>query len=255
MPVQFDYTGIIRKLDKTAIPDQIVSEWQETLLAEKDRIYANLTAQISNETEFINKIAEPSSEAYESFVNPNHPKAQEAILKQKLKLRGAYSDWNNSVQAAFASGGAFENGVNTKKDKWRNVRFALGAVGEKSLLGYGAVVKAVGLMTGDSKIDAYMGADDTLTGSPYNVFLSEFARYVKPMLIAKGVFAANYAFLADEAGDNTTRDNILNAVNTDFDTILNAFKRTDVTFVQLTLEMSYDDVNDYITVHAVAETS
>lgn len=255
MPVQFDYTGIARKLDESAIPSQIVQEWYETLIAEKDRIYANLTSQISNETDFINKLADPSSEGFEDFVNPSHPKATQAKLKQRLKLRSAYSDWIDAVQDAFASNGAFETGVTNKKDKWKNVKYAIAAVGEKSLMGLGAIAKAVAIMTGDSKITAYLGADDTLTGSPYNCFKTQFTRYVKPMLVAKGVYGIAYAFMADVAGDSTTRDNILSSVNSDFDDILNAFKRDDVTWVQLDLELSYDDVNDYITVHAVAETA
>jgi len=255
MPVQFDYTGIVRLLDPTQIPSQIVDEWRSTLLAEKDRIYANLTSQIANETDFINKLADPSSNAYQDFVNPNHPKATSAILKQKLKLRAAYSDWANAVASAFQSGGAFETNVTSKADKWKNIRYALGAVGEKSLIGLGAMAKVVGIMTGDSKITAYLGTDDSLTGSPYNVFDPNFARYVKPMIVAKGVFAVAYAFYADQAGDTSTRDSILSNVNTDFDTILNAFRRTDVTWVNLDLSLSFDDVNGYITVSAVAETA
>lgn len=255
MPVQFNYTGIVRKLDATAIPSQIVDEWAQTLLAEKDRLYSNLMNQIKDESSFISKLADPSSAAYAGFVNQSYPKAATAILKQKLKLRNSYNAWKNSVQSAFASGGVFETNVNAKKEKFRNVRYALSAVGEKSLVGLKPIVKAVALLTGDKTIKAYMGADDTLTGDAYNVFKAEFANYIKPMLVAKGVFATTYAFIADEANDTSTRDSIISSANTDFASILNAFKRTDVTFIDLRLQLSFDTANKYVIVTARAETT
>jgi len=254
MGLLFNYSGKIRKLSKEAIPSQIVDEWEQTLKGERARILSNVFAQIPSEPAFIAKIADPASAAYEDYVNPEHPKSITAILKHKMKLRTAYNDWKSALEAALSEGGTFETNVTAKKEKWRNVRYALSAIGEKSLMGLGAITKAVGVMTGDKKITAYMGTDDSLTGTPTNVFKLEFARYVKPILVAKGVFASAYAFLADDANDTATRNSIISSVNSDFATLLNVFKRDDLTFSTLSLTLSYDESTDTINVSAVAET-
>jgi len=254
MGLLFNYTGKIRKLSKEAIPSQIIDEWEQTLKGERERILNNVFTQIPDEQAFITKLAEPASAAYGAYVNPAYPKASRAIIKHVVKLKAAYNDWKSSLEAALAEGGAFETNVTAKKEKWRNVRYALAAVGEKSLLGLGALTKAVRVMTGDLAVTAHFGADDSLTGTPTNVFTPEYATYIKPVFIAKGVYAAYYAFIADDFGDAQTRDWYLSHANEDFQEMLNFFKRADMTFSTLSLTLSYDESTGAINVNAVAET-
>jgi len=255
MALLFNYTGKIRKLSKEAIPSQIVDEWEQTLKGERARILNNVFAQIPDESAFIAKLAEPASANYESYVNLNHIKSYRAILKHKMKLKTAYNDWKSALESALAEGGVFETNVTAKKEKWRNVRYALAAVGEKSLMGLGALTKAIRIMTGDRTVTAYFGADDTFTGTPTNVFKMDYATFLKPVFIAKGVFAVYYAFLLDDAGEITQRDDTLDAVSTEFQDMLNYYKRTDLNFTTLSLTFSYDESTDAINVNAVAETA
>jgi len=255
MGLLFNYTGKIRKLSKEAIPSQIIDEWEQTLKGERARILNNVFAQIPDESAFIAKLAEPASAAYADYVNISHPKAFAAILKHKTKLKTAYNDWKSSLESALAEGGVFETNVTAKKEKWRNVRYALAAVGEKSLMGLGALTKAIRVMTGDKTVTAYFGTDDTFTGTPTNVLKPDYATFIKPVFIAKGVTAVYYAFLFDDAGDTNSRNALLNGISEEFQEMLNYYKRTDMVFTTLSLTLSYDESTDAINVNAVAETA
>lgn len=252
------YTGYITKIDTAAIPDDLLNEWSETLKGENDRILNHLLTQIPDEASFKNKLATPAADGYEDYVNPNHPKANIAKLKHRLKLGKAYADWNNAVNSAFTIDpntglSYFMSQVDAKKDRFRRVAYTLSAVGEKVLFGWNALTKAVMMITGDQRLPYYIDSakGDSLNGTPDYGIDPNFSQYVKPMLIAKGVFGAIYAFYADEAGDATTRDNIISQVNADFDTIIGAFKNP--AFTTVDLSYTWDDVNKRIRVDAVVQ--
>jgi len=253
MAVEFEYTGYVIDVPEAEIPQVILDRWKESLIAERDRIKNNLLTKIPNETEFKDKIADASSDAYEQFVNPSFPGADIIKLKQRVKLERAYNKWLTGVQAAFAEGGTFETNVEAKADKFKEVRYTLGAVGFKPTSGYGAIVKAVMFHTGETKVMKYITANDNVTGQPYRTIKESQVKYVKPMIVAKGVYACVLALYANEAGDTTLRDNILSSATTDIEEVINALKRTDVTFSALEYELSWDDAESKIKVYAKAE--
>jgi len=255
MAVLFEYTGYVEPIPESEIPQDVLDEWKETLKAERDRIKANLLEKIATETDFKSKIAEASADAYANFVNPNFEGADMIKLKQRIKLMRAYNPWKAGVESAFAEGGTFEKNVEAKADKFKAIRYVLGVVGHKPDKGYGAVVKGVMFHTGEKIVLRYITAEDSYTGTPTPTLKTAFVKFVKPMIVAKAVQACVLAIYANEGGDSSTRDSILSNVTNDINTILDAFKRDDVTFSQLAYELTWDTNVNKIKVHAIAETS
>jgi len=215
MPVE--YVGLYVPLDPSVVTNE-QDEWETSLKAARQTILNHLLAKIPNETAFKDKIADASSDAWESFVSTSWEDYEFITLKQRVKLERAYSDWYDGIQNAFAEGGAFETNVTNKKGKTRNFRYPMGAVGVKYKLAWKCAYKAIAVISGDARVLRYFDADDITTPSTVvNVFLAraaKFARATAVPIIVRGLVLAQYA---QEAGDTSLRDTIINRTNTTLD--------------------------------------
>ena len=229
-----------------------MNEWEATLKGERARILSALTEKISNASEFISKLAEPSADAWENFIASTWPDADLIKLKQRVKLKSAYNPWNTGVQNAFAEGGTFETNVTNKKDKFQKARYVLGSVGLKYLTGWGPAYKSMGYITGDQRVALYVTADDTVTGTPQNVFPANIVKFVRPMGIAIFNQGLILAYYAHENGLTTERDAIITNINNKLNNSIVPLIDT-ATWDSLTAEIGYDSVADriYAHVHAV----
>jgi len=251
MAVEVEYKGYYSPLD--SVPTELMDEWANTLIGERERILSALQEKIPNATLFLTKLANPATEAWADFVNPSWTDVDLIKLKHKIKLKGAYDSWSDGVSSAFAEGGTFETNVMAKKDKFAMARYPMGAVGVKYKIGWGVAYKAMGVISGDKRVAIYMGADDTLTGEILDVFLpgaTRFARATGVPILTQGLVLAYYAH---EAGLDTERDAVITNINTKLsNTVL---KMVDTSSHVVVLEIGYDAVADKIYAHAKSETA
>jgi len=244
-----EYKGYYSPQD--AVPTEIMDEWETTLKAERARILSALTEKISNATEFMTKLAEPSADAWEAFIASTFPDAELIKLKQRVKLKGSYTSWNTGVQNAFAEGGTFDTNVTNKKEKFQKARYVLGSVGLKYLIGWGPAYKAMGYITGDRRVALYVTADDTVTGTPQNVFPASIVKFVRPMGVAIFNQGLILAYYAHENGLETERDAIITNINNKLNSSIVPLIDT-ATWASLVAEIGYDAVADRIYAHVQA---
>ena len=244
-----EYKGYYSPQD--AVPTEIMDEWETTLKAERARILSALTEKISNATEFMTKLAEPSADAWENFVSSTWPDVELIKLKQRVKLKGAYDGWNTGITNAFAEGGTFDTNVTNKKEKFQKARYVLGSVGLKYLIGWGPAYKAMGYITGDQRVALYVTADDTVTGTPQNVFPASIVKFVRPMGVAIFNQGLVLAYYAHENGLTTERDAIITNINDKLTKSIVALIDS-TAWSELVAEIGYDAVADRIYAHVSA---
>jgi len=219
MSMQWQYVGTLTL--PADIPTAVLNEWRETLKSEQSRIYTALTTKIPGEPEFKDRIADASSDRFEEFLASvgGSWDADEIKIKQRVKLARAYNSWKSGIDAAYGEGGYFPDRVDAKADKFKLVRYVLGAVGYKAdpSAPYGVwnpVVMGVLLLRGDTRPLRYMDANDSFNGSLHACFDPTRGRYVTPAIIAHAVKACVLAKFADEGGLTAMRDTILSNANT-----------------------------------------
>jgi len=248
MSTVLEYKGYYVPLD--TVPDDVLNEWEGTLKAERDRILSALQTKIPNATAFVQKLAEPAYDSWQNFINPAWADSDFIKLKYQVKLKTAYPSWSSGITNAFAEGGTFETNVTLKKDKMQKLRYVLGAVGLKYSIGWGPAYKGIAVVTGDQRIDEYFGAEDNFTGSIVNAFPTNIVKFVRPMAIAiltQGLVIAQYAH---EAGLESERDAVINAINAKLDNSVE--KLIDTTaYSALELEIGYDAMADKLFVHTL----
>jgi len=245
-----DYKGYYSPLSD--VPDAIMTEWETTLKGERARILSALQEKITNADEFITKLANPASEAWASFVSSDYPDAEFLKLKHKVKLKSAFDAWNTGISNAFQEGGTFETNVTNKKDKFEKARYPMGAVGLRYLTGWGPAYKAMGYITGDKRVAIYLTGDDSVTGTPQNIFPTNVVKFVRPMGIAIFVQGLVLAYYAHEAGLTTERDAVITAINSKFDNSVEKLVDTDA-WTNVEIEIGYDSIADRIYAHVHAE--
>ena len=202
--------------------DVIRDDWESALKSKRAKILSEVTKRIPNTATYVEVLANPAIAEYESYVNPNHPKAQRALRKRKIKLPAAGEDYINNIQNALQEGGAFEQGVTQKKTKFaRNFKRITVAVGDKSKK-LGAIMGAVWALRGQySKIQTFPSERYTEiardAGMPVALFKPAYASNVisaVTQLLNEGLY---YAHMADELGETDERDNIISDTNTRLD--------------------------------------
>jgi hypothetical protein len=209
--MDIEYKGYFVLID--SVPTALMDEWESTLKGERARILNALQTKIPNADEFISKLANPSATAWASFINDAYPDADLIKLRQGIKVKKAYSSWSGGIQTAFAQGGTFEQNVTAKKSKFNMARYPMSSVGIRYLSGWGVAYKCMGFISGDNRVMVYMGANDSVTGTPTDIFLAgagRFARATGVPLITQGLVMAYYAH---EAGLTTDRDAVITAIN------------------------------------------
>ena len=244
----------IAPIDKAAVPAELVNEviarWETNLLGARDVIYARLLKKIPDEPSFRDRIADASSDVWETFVNPYYINADFIKLKQRVKLAAAYPRWNAAVIAAFSPGGIFETNVTAKKDRMAQAIYTLAGVGARHL-GWGPIYKAVGAITGDLRIVRYIGANETLTGTPFSAFPAGVVKFVRANLVPLLTQGAVLALYAIEAGLTTLRDTIIQTVNANSDAVVNGLK--DPAVVSVYVHLEYDATTGQLKIHSFAQ--
>lgn len=193
------------------IADAILNEWESTLKAERARILDALQTKIPNEAAFKDRIADASSDQYEAFLASTgaYWDRDWIVMKQRVKLAAKYNAWLTGIANAFAEGGTFETNVTAKKDKFKELRRVIGAVGHKALGTWNPVTMAVLLLRGDTRPFRYFDANDSFSGTHEPALDPTKGRYVTPSMIAQGVQGVVLAVYAEEAGLTSLRDSIL----------------------------------------------
>jgi len=250
MPVVVEYKGFYVPL--AAVPTELVSEWETTLKGERARILNALLEKIPNASAFINRLAVPAHERWSAFVNPEWADRLMVLLKHATKLKGAFSSWNDGIENAFKEGGTFETNVSAKKDKLQKLRYVVGGTGIKYKTAWGPAYKAIGVISGDTRVTVYMGANDIFSGTVTNVFLegaTKYARAIAVPAIIQGLVIAQYAH---EAGLTTERSQVISIVNSKLaNTVL---KMVDTNRFNVTLNLGFDSVANKLYVYTKAET-
>ncbi|MHC1627902.1 MAG: hypothetical protein ACXQTI_03615 [Candidatus Nezhaarchaeales archaeon] len=245
MSVVLEYRGYYEP-DST-VPAEVLDEWESTLKAERARILSALLEKIPSESEFISKLAEPAYQGWANFINPTYPDADMRKLKFRVKIKGAYEDWQTGVQNAFAEGGTFDTNVTNKKAKMNKLRYVTGAVGIRYKTGWGVAYKALGLITGDSRVKLYFGANDNLiTGDVMSIFPAGIVKWVRALgigILTQGLVIAQYAH---EAGLATDRDAVISAVNAKID---DSVEKLVSEGYSLELAIEFDGVANKLAVH------
>jgi len=254
MAVVFDYTGKIALLTEADIPEETFNEWKTTLTNEMSHIGTNLLAKIPSEAVFQDLIADASSDAWETFVNPDWPNASMITVKQRVKLARRYDAWDTGVRAAFLDPAYFADRVVSKADKWKLARYPISLVGlqHDPDIKWRAGTKGVKFFVGDKRITRYMdSALDTYSGEPTYVVKDAFGKFFQPLTIGKLVYGYVMSKFADEGGLDTTRDNVIATLNSEMDTILSAaLDATKADPTKSYLHLSYSAGEFYVKAHA-----
>jgi len=247
----FRYVGPISRKD---LPSRIVDEWETMLKTARTRILASLGRFLdpaTGLTKFLDQIADASSDAWETFINPSYPNADLIKMKQRVKLAAAYPSWKQNIQTALEEDGRFEQGVTANKTKFaNNVKATIGSVGFKPDIGWGPAAKAALIVTGDMRVVRYITSPEEFSGAPANMF-PRSSRFVRPQIVSAVTFGSVLGLYALDINSSDLRDAALNYTNN----VLNDVKRMAKTCAEggsFTLELRYDTTRGlYVLAEAV----
>jgi len=225
MAEKWKYIGTV--LLPADLPTSVLDEWKATLKGEQARIKASLDAKIASESEFQDRIADASSDEYESFLATVGGKwdADVIEMKQRVKLARQYTPWKNGVEDAFKVGGYFPDRVDEKADKFKLARYVMGAVGHRASVGgsfgvWNPASVGVLLLRGDTRPARYFDANDSFSGTLENVCDAVKGRLITPSILAHAVYGCVMAKFANEGGLTALRDTIISDANTVIDDLL-----------------------------------
>ena len=220
----FTESDVLKTLSQfgASVLDVSADEWNSTLKGQRDAILKSLLETIPNADVYRDIMLNRALPAYQSYVNPNHPKYNKAIIKFKAKQSGAYNAWNAGVTSAFAEGGRFEARVDETKTKWRDRTLAVLRIVGARPLGLGPAPKVMLWLSGDRKVLGLRNTtyDVVWEGEPTNVFDPNLPFNVRQNVIPVIVEGLYYAILFDKAGDTANRNQTLSDYSTKFQTLL-----------------------------------
>jgi len=250
-------TEFIGEVKPITVPVQVKDKWYEKLIELASVIYNRIATKIPDEQAYINKLATPSAEMWQNFVSPYWTDADLIKLKQRVKVSMAGLKYLNNVHDAFMVSQIFHKNVYRARyvtDAIDMIRYTLGGVGIRYQTGWGAIYKAVGVLTGDERVVQYMTQEDVWKPPVVTAFPSNIVKFVRPMLIAELTQGAVLAYFAIEKGLATLRDAVINNVNDKLNTVISALKSPEFTEVYIKLEYTdYDeDGTEELVVHAYA---
>jgi len=205
-------------------PSVLQDEWETTLKGERARILANMKTKIPSETAFKDRIGDASADQFEAFLATvgGAWDRDTILMKQRAKLYRQYAQWLANIDSAFASGGAFDINVTSKKGKLALARYTLGVVGLRydpsaGLGVWNPAVMGALLLAGDTRPARYFDANDAFSGVLESVCDAMKGRLGRPPLIAETVKTSIYAKFADEAGLTALRDTLITNGNARLD--------------------------------------
>ncbi len=231
------YKGIV---EPRTVPVQVKDKWYEKLIELESVIYSRIMTKIPNEQAFISKLADPSATAWSAFVSPYWQDADLIRLKQNVKIHMAGPKYINKIKKAYVEDKRFAKGVYDARFVLNSLdmfRYTLGGVGIRYETGWGALYKAVGVLTGDTRVAFYIGANEVFQPPVVNAFDESIVRFLRPALIAELTQGAVLATYAIEKNMTNLRDLVINTVNAKIAKIVNALKKPEFTTVELKLAM------------------
>jgi len=125
----FAYRGRVVEIPEELFPQSILDEWERTIKAERERMYRNLKAKLSDEDAYINLLVMGAIEGYEGFVNPDFPYAEVIKAKRRAVMPKTYSAWKKAIERALGPGGYYDLMIELKKDRMKRMRLTLSVVG------------------------------------------------------------------------------------------------------------------------------
>ena len=222
--------------------------WKDKLLNVRDYINKALDSVFKDADAWKEIMTTRAVPRFQSFVNPNYPRATNILLKYRTKLPGAFNKWKTNKNAAFAEGGAFEKGVMGSADYYiEGVKIVYRMTGVRPL-GLGPAPKAFMVISGIKP--PIMEGKDTLTGEVRNLLFSDtlyFVGYAAIPAIVEAVVYANYAQLS---GDAKLRDTILSDISAEVKDLLTRLAADDVQIDDFTV--GYDENAQNYFVHIKA---
>jgi len=133
--------GILQEGELPSEISEIGGDWNASIKGKASKILANLQRVIPDESAYNSKIVDRGNAGYTDFLGPNHPRLNKILLKRKVKMPKAASDYLTNRDAAFEAGGAFESGVDGAATRFlNNLKVILRVVGDKDKI-VGAVPK------------------------------------------------------------------------------------------------------------------
>jgi len=249
------YQGEVKPV---TVPVMVKDKWYEKLAELQMLIYNRITTKIPDEQSYINKLATPSAEGWYNFVSPYWLDADLITLKQRVKVSMAGPKYLNNITRAFVTGTRFIDGIFGARyvlDSLDMFRYTLGGVGIRYETGWGAIYKAVGVLTGDHRVAYYMTAEDKFQGPVVNAFPTDIVKYVRPLLIAMLTQGSVLAYYTIERNLPSLMNQVIAAVNSKIASAVSGLKSPE--FTTVTLELRYEDFDkdgtEELTVYAFAE--
>jgi len=231
-----------------ALPTGMADEWEATLKGERARILTGLLTKIPDEANFLNRLADASSDVYELFGAgiPAPWDKNNILTKQRVKLARKYADWDTGIDNAFKVGGTFETNVTAKKGKLEAARYTIGVVGNRSADRWRFASLLALALGGDTRIARYITSPDTLAGTIEVALNAPYNKFDRPFIVATCVKHAIMAKYCDVFTDKTLRDAEITALNTD----LNIIEGHKVSGSTLVLTASWDGTYNHVKIIA-----
>jgi len=249
------YQGEVKPI---TVPVAIKDKWYEKLAELSLVIYNRIATKIPDEQAYINKLATPSAEGWGSFISPYWIDADLIRLKQRVKVSMAGAKYLSNVAQAFVGSTRFLDAIYNARyvtNALDMLRYTLGGVGIRYETGWGAIYKAVGVLTGDHRVAYYITPEETFTGPVVSAFPENVVKYLRPLLIAMLTQGSVLAYYAIEKNLAQLRDTVINAVNSKISQVVQALKKAE--FTTVVLELRYEDFDndgtEELTVFAQAE--
>ena len=263
------FEGIFVEIKPEELPEgfdtKIATDWQDILIAKRDKIKERIQTVIPDEATYQERLADVAITEFTDVLNPNYYKTERALRKYRIKVKRGGKSYIDNVASAFAEGGRFEQGVANNINKFKaNAMYAWRFVGDKDKI-WGCVPMLAFALKGKGKVlEKIKKGGDSISGTPKPMFKVEHVSRVVPALVNVATEGLVMARMGKEAGEDVT--SILN----DYNAIIEAYIRkydegtgtyTASDFLNPELDPSgtyvkleYDSTADRLKIHVVEST-
>jgi len=217
--------GILQEGELPSDISEIQTDWQNTFKGKASKIITNLQRVIPDESAYNDKIVDRGNAGYTDFLGSDHPRLNKILLKRKVKMPKAASDYLTNRDAAFEAGGAFETGVDGAATRFlNNLKVILRVVGDKDKI-VGAVPKLTLALQGRASLLADL-IDETRDHVVTSTELKEFfidKKFVTPAVSLVNECLSYVVYATDSGYDDTwIETNIVTNYNTLLQAMVNA---------------------------------
>ena len=196
--------------------------------------------------------------AYESYVNPSHPKAKKAITRLKLKWNDpdVYTKFSNGIQSAFSEGGAFEQGVDAQKGAWADRTKIVARIVGIRPVGISMAPKLMMILRGQDPTPYLLDVETfTDTGIKAPLVDPNVPEYVVMSVIPVVVDGAYWHYAYKKVGLDTDAETYLSDIKTKLQNLLTKIIDTDTYSLDafdFTFDASLDRYKIYLKVSKTA---